>query len=270
MVGTDSRIEGMSDWSSLRARLQRPLRVAVLPCAGRGERSGADRPKQYVEVAGQAVAQWALEAFDALMRQGELDAVVAVLSPGDREFEQAVPDALRSRVLAIEAGGATRALSVLGGLQALADRGLHPDDWVLVHDAARCLVEPNDLLRLIRECEVDPVGGLLAYPVADTLKRADAHGRIAGTVSREGLWAAQTPQMFRLGLLAQSLEEALQAGIAVTDEASAVEWAGHAPRLVAGPADNFKVTYPEDFQRAAEVLTRRLNENRLGPKSPST
>jgi 2-C-methyl-D-erythritol 4-phosphate cytidylyltransferase len=248
----------MSDWSTLRADLKRPLRVALLPCAGRGERSGAHRPKQYVEVAGRSVVQWALEAFDSLMREGRLDAVAVVLSSGDQEFEQVVPSDLRSQVLAITAGGSTRALSVLGGLRALADQGLRPDDWVLVHDAARCLIQPDDLLRLIHACEPDEVGGLLAYPVADTLKRANEQGRVQTTVSRENLWAAQTPQMFRLGLLAGSLQRALDAGVAVTDEASAMEWAGHSPRLVPGPAGNFKVTYPEDFRRAAEVLQRRL------------
>lgn len=248
----------MSDWSALRAALNRPLRVALLPCAGRGERSGADRPKQYVDVAGRSVVHWALQAFDALMRRGELDAVVVVLSAGDHEFEQAVSGDLRSRVRAVAAGGDTRAHSVLGGLQALTDEGLSGDDWVLVHDAARCLIEPHVLLNLIRACEADAVGGLLAHPVPDTLKRADAQGRVLSTVSRESLWAAQTPQMFRLGLLRESLQRALQAGVVVTDEASAVEWAGHAPRLVMGPAENFKVTYPPDFQRAAELLQRRL------------
>ena len=248
----------MSDWSALRAAHRRPLRVALLPCAGRGERSGADRPKQYVEVAGQPVVQWALQAFDALVRRGELDAVVVVLSPGDHDFGQGGSTELRGRVRAIAAGGATRALSVLGGLQALANQGLRLDDWVLVHDAARCLIEPDDLLKLIHVCESDDVGGLLAHPVPDTLKLSDAEGRVRTTVSRESLWAAQTPQMFRLGLMTESLKGALQAGVLVTDEASALEWAGHAPRLVLGPAENFKVTYPEDFRRAAEVLQRRL------------
>lgn len=248
----------MSDWSALRAARNRPLRVALLPCAGRGERSGADRPKQYVQVAGRSVVQWALAAFDTLVRDGELDAVVVVLSCDDQEFEQVVSAEVRSRVLAIAAGGATRALSVLGGLRALTDQGLIADDWVLVHDAARCLIEPGDLLRLIRACEPDEVGGLLAHPVPDTLKRADAAGRVETTVPRDRLWAAQTPQMFRLGLLTESLQHALAAGVAVTDEASAVEWAKRSPLVVTGPAENFKVTYPDDFRRAADVLQRRM------------
>jgi 2-C-methyl-D-erythritol 4-phosphate cytidylyltransferase len=257
MVEPDSRIGRMSDWSTLRATHRRPLRVALLPCAGRGERAGGGRPKQYVEVAGRSVVHWTLLAFDELVGQGQLDGVAVVLSPGDEEFVQAVPPALRERLQVMPVGGATRAHSVWGGLQALAREGLDETDWVLVHDAARCLIEPAELLRLIVACEGDAVGGLLACPVPDTLKRADALGRVQDTVPRDHLWAAQTPQMFRLGLLRDVLGRALQAGIPVTDEAGAVEWAGQAPKLVAGPADNFKLTYPDDFRRAAEVLARR-------------
>lgn len=253
----DSRIGRMSNWSALRAAHRRPLRVALLPCAGRGERAGVGRPKQYVEVAGRSVVHWTLLAFDELVGQGHLDAVAVVLSPGDREFDQAVPSALLKRLQVMPVGGATRAHSVLGGLQSLAGEGLAETDWVLVHDAARCLIEPAELLRLIQACESDAVGGLLACPVPDTLKRADALGRAQATVSREHLWAAQTPQMFRLGLLLDVLGRALQAGVPVTDEAGAVEWSGLAPKLVAGPADNFKLTYPDDFRRAADLLARR-------------
>ena len=247
----------MSDWRRARADHHRPLRVALLPCAGRGERSGADRPKQYVPVAGRSVVHWTLSVFDQLVQQGELDGVAVVLSPNDDGYEQAVPAELRARVQALPQGGATRAHTVLGGLTALMEQGLRPDDWVLVHDAARCLVDPNAVMRLIQACEHDPVGGLLAQPVADTLKRADPQGRVQATVPRDHLWAAQTPQMFRLGLLRDCLEHSLQAGAPVTDEAGALEWAGHAPRLVGGPAENFKVTYEADFERAAEVLLRR-------------
>ena len=258
-MGRDSRIRGMSDWSALRVALKRPLRVALLPCAGRGDRSGADRPKQYVEIVGRSVVHWTLSAFDELFKQGELDGLVVVLAAGDEAFDQVVPPELRSRLQVVTAGGATRAQSVLGGLRLLARQGVSSEDWVLVHDAARCLVEPLTLLQLIRECDQDPVGGLLAHPIADTLKRADPQGRIQATVPREHLWAAQTPQMFRMGRLLDSLERALQAGAVVTDEASALEWAGYSPRLVIGPAENFKLTYPEDFRRAAWVLQQRVN-----------
>lgn len=252
----------MSDWRHVRATLNRPLRVALLPCAGRGERSGADRPKQYVDVAGRTVVHWTLQAFEQLMDDGELDGVIVVLSAGDEGFEQSVPFALRERVITVLQGGATRAHTVLAGLNALRGLGLQAEDWVLVHDAARCLIEPSAIRRLIHACETDPVGGLLAQPVPDTVKKADAEGRVQSTVPREHLWAAQTPQMFRLGLLSDRLTAALQAGVPITDEASAVEWGGDAPRLVAGSADNFKVTYEEDFLRAARLLaTRRPDQD---------
>ncbi len=247
----------MSDWRHVRATLNRPLRVALLPCAGRGERSGADRPKQYVDVAGRSVVHWTLTAFVQLMDGGELDGVAVVLSVGDEGFEQAVPLALRERVTTVWEGGATRAYTVLAGLNTLRRQGLEAEDWVLVHDAARCLIEPSPIRRLIHACEADPIGGLLAQPVPDTVKKADAQGRVQSTVPRDHLWAAQTPQMFRLGLLSDRLTAALQAGVPITDEASAIEWGGDAPRLVAGSSDNFKVTYEEDFLRAARLLAAR-------------
>ena len=133
-----------------------------------------------------------------------------------------------------------------------------PTDWVLVHDAARCLVRPEAVRRLIDECRDDAVGGLLAMPVADTLKQADAGDRVGATVPRERMWAAQTPQMFRIG----ALRDALRAGfarpdLAITDEASAIEAAGLAPRLVRGDFDNIKVTWPEDFALAERLLRGR-------------
>jgi 2-C-methyl-D-erythritol 4-phosphate cytidylyltransferase len=135
--------------------------------------------------------------------------------------------------------------------------GAGTQDWVLVHDAARCLVQPADIQRLIDACLDDGVGGLLALPRADTLKDADAQGRVRATIAREGKWLAQTPQMFRLGLLVEALD---QAGDTVTDEASAVEALGYAPKLVPGDADNFKLTWPEDFARAERVLAARMGK----------
>ncbi len=139
------------------------------------------------------------------------------------------------------------------GLRALRSRGAAASDWVLVHDAARCLLQPAWVERLIDACIDDAVGGLLALPVADTLKE-EAEGRVAATVPRQGRWAAQTPQMFRLGLLEQALAAA---GDAVTDEAGAVEAMGLRPLLVAATLENFKVTYPEDFELAARLLGAR-------------
>jgi 2-C-methyl-D-erythritol 4-phosphate cytidylyltransferase len=148
---------------------------------------------------------------------------------------------------------ATRAESVLAGLRELLKQGAHDTDWVLVHDAARCLVTPAQINALIDACQNDSVGGLLAHKLADTLK-TEKNGRVAQTVDRADKWLAQTPQMFRIGLLLQALE---QAGALVTDEASAIESMGHSPLLVPGNAQNFKVTYPEDFALAAALLNSR-------------
>jgi 2-C-methyl-D-erythritol 4-phosphate cytidylyltransferase / 2-C-methyl-D-erythritol 2,4-cyclodiphosphate synthase len=184
-----------------------------------------------------------------------------VLAPSDAQFEAATPG---FSGWIERAGGATRAATVRAGLVALKRHGAHDDDWVLVHDAARCLVQPAWIDRLIDACIGDDIGGLLALPLADTLKQADVHGRVSATVERNNKWAAQTPQMFRLAQLAQALDAA---GDAVTDEASAVEALGHAPLLVPGHADNFKLTWPEDFARAERLLqsNERLNmTTRLG------
>ncbi len=225
---------------------------ALVPAAGIGERSGAGMPKQYVEIAGRPMLAHTLAALAAVPR---VAATLVVLSPADDRFEQALPGhgGWVARV-----GGASRAESVLGGLAELRRRGARDDDWVLVHDAARCLLKPAWVNALIDACEHDAVGGLLAQPIADTLKAGDADGRVTATVDRRDKWAAQTPQMFRLGLV----ERALAAmGAAATDEASAVEALGLAPRLVRASMANFKVTWPEDFELAARWL------HQVGPSS---
>jgi 2-C-methyl-D-erythritol 4-phosphate cytidylyltransferase len=165
-------------------------------------------------------------------------------------------------VAVARAGGATRADSVAGGLAALMALGAQPDDWVLVHDAARCLLRPEAVQRLIEACREDAVGGLLALPVADTLKRSTAESergeRVEITVPRTAIWAAQTPQMFRIGLLHEALRAALvRADLTITDEASAIEAQGLQPRLVRGDFDNLKVTWPEDFALAERLLRTR-------------
>ena len=151
-------------------------------------------------------------------------------------------------------GGATRALSVRNGLQALLAQSAVPHDWVLVHDAARCLITPEQITHLIAACQNDAVGGLLALPLPDTLK-SSVKGRVAATVARADKWLAQTPQMFRIGALLTALDEA---GDAVTDESSAMEVQGLMPLLVTGSAQNFKVTYPQDFALAEAVLQSRM------------
>ncbi len=190
----------------------------------------------------------------ALAAVPRLAATLVVLAPDDTQFEAAAPGFAGERGWVARVGGATRAASVAAGLAELARRGASDDDWVLVHDAARCLLRPEWVDALIDACVRDAVGGLLAQPVADTLKQADEAGRVAATVDRAGKWAAQTPQMFRLGLLRRALAAA---GDAVTDEASAIEALGLAPRLVAAPLENFKVTWPADFALAERLLASR-------------
>lgn len=220
---------------------------ALVPCAGVGLRAGAGGPKQYAPLAGRPVVAHTLAALAAVPR---LAGTLVVLSPDDAQFEAAVPD---WQGWLARCGGATRAESVANGLPVLRELGARDDDWVLVHDAARCLLRPEWVDRLIDACLADPVGGLLALPLADTLKAEEA-GRVADTVPRAGKWAAQTPQMFRIGLLARALAEA---GDQVTDESSAVEALGLAPRLVAGDLENLKVTWPADFALAARLLQTR-------------
>ncbi|AJF00211.1 2-C-methyl-D-erythritol 4-phosphate cytidylyltransferase [Pandoraea apista] len=232
---------------------------AVIPCAGAGVRAGADVPKQYRSVGGRAMLHYALAAFDAC---SEFAQTVLVLAPDDDHFDGRRFGTLRFAVR--RCGGPSRHASVLGGLQALTEFGAQDSDWVLVHDAARPGITPALIRALVEALRDDPVGGILALPVADTLKReqapvqqADKGGLavVQATESRDGLWQAQTPQMFRLGMLRQALEDALASGAEVTDEASAIERIGHAPKLVRGSLRNFKVTYPEDFALAEAFLS---------------
>ena len=218
---------------------------ALVPCAGVGERAGSGGPKQYRSVAGQSVVAHTLAALAQVPR---IVRTLVVLAEDDHNFEAGAPafDGWAERC-----GGATRADSVAAGLKALARRGVRDHDWVLVHDAARCLIRPATIERLIDTCIDDPVGGLLALPLSDTLKQAGAGDRVAATLDRSGKWTAQTPQMVRLGLLQRALARPRDA---LTDEASAVEALGHAPRLVRGEPDNFKLTWPADFALAERLL----------------
>ncbi|MEI2676477.1 MAG: 2-C-methyl-D-erythritol 4-phosphate cytidylyltransferase [Burkholderiaceae bacterium] len=227
-----------------------PRLYALVPCAGHGERAGTAGPKQYEALANSTVVGHTLAALSQVSR---LHRILVVLSPTDAQFEVRVPgfDGWIARC-----GGATRADSVAAGLQELSDRGASATDWVLVHDAARCLIRAQWVDALIDACLGDAVGGLLALPVADTLKREEA-ARVSATVDRARIWQAQTPQMFRLGLLSEALTSANQRGIPVTDEASAIEAMGHAPLLVRGDLENFKVTFPPDFELAERLLRTR-------------
>ncbi|MDR3452052.1 MAG: 2-C-methyl-D-erythritol 4-phosphate cytidylyltransferase [Rhodoferax sp.] len=222
---------------------------ALIPCAGTGSRAGspcgAAGPKQYQPVAGLPMVMHTLAAFAAVPRIADLLVVVA---PSDPFFEQQ-----SAPFLIADCGGPTRAASVLNGLDALFELGATRHDWVLVHDAARCLVTPAQINTLIDACEHDEVGGLLAHRLADTLK-CESGGRAIATLDRSDKWLAQTPQMFRIGALIDALS---QAGDQVTDEASAMEAMGHRPKLVPGDAQNFKVTYPQDFALAEIILRSR-------------
>ena len=208
---------------------------------------GHELPKQYLPLAGHPMI---FHALNTLCASPLISTVFVVLSPSDSQFHSYDWSQFGDKLQPLYCGGQTRADTVLNGLQAAE---LEPDDWVLVHDAARpCLAEVH-LEKLISELEGDAVGGILAVPVADTLKRSDAVGRIQKTENREQLWQAQTPQMFRAGLLALALQQCK----AVTDEASAVEALGLSPKLVAGDSSNFKVTYPQDLLMAELLLTHK-------------
>lgn len=224
--------------------------IALVPAAGVGSRFGASLPKQYTEIAGQTVLAHTVAAL--LAAQG-IDEVAIVVAPDDTWIDAmnlaAHPSA---RVSIWRVGGASRAESVRNGVAALlAQNRLQAEDWVAVHDAARCCVSGLALERLLVAAWADEVGAILAIPVADTLKQEDGKQRIDKTVSRAGLWQAQTPQMFRAGLLVQALAGDLAA---ITDEASAIEALGLSPRLVLGEATNLKLTQPEDARLAEYLL----------------
>lgn len=211
----------------------------------------SERPKQYAELAGRSLLEWALAP---LLAHSAIERVVVVLAPQDTHWRES-PLALEPRV-SCAIGGAERSDSVKAGLSALV-RDAHADDWVLVHDAARPCLTARDVGHLIDALADDEVGGLLATPVVDTLKRADDQGFVAETVPRAGLWRALTPQMFRYGVLERALSAAAEQGIAVTDEAQAVELLGLRAKLVEGDADNLKITTPPDLERAARILAAR-------------
>ena len=210
---------------------------------------GADTPKQYLPLAGRPLI-W--HALNTLASVPAIKQVFVVLAPDDVLWDNYDWSTLADRLTVFRCGGATRAESVTQGLRAIQDR-VTAADWILVHDAARCCLTAQHVERLIDVIEDDPVGGLLAVPVADTLKRAQDKQRVAATVAREGLWQAQTPQMFRHGMLLEALEHAP----AVTDEASAIESLGLHPKLVAADATNLKVTYPLDLLLAGWILANR-------------
>lgn len=221
-------------------------RFVLIPAAGTGSRFATELPKQYQPLAGRPLIAHTLAVFAA---RADIAGVFVVLAPDDAHFAARVP--AMAKVEALPCGGPSRAESVKNGLFALAGR-IDAEDWVMVHDAARPCIGNADIDRLIAEVGEDELGGLLALPIADTLKREDAAGHVLETVPRAGLWAAQTPQMFRYGELLRALSS--PAARRATDEAQAIEAEGGKPRLVLGSPRNIKVTYPGDLELAARLI----------------
>ncbi len=226
-----------------------PRVFAIVPAAGQGTRIGDAVPKQYIPIAGKPMMAHSIEALAAVAR---IERIFVVLSPADRHWGELDFGAHPGRIEALHAGGAHRPESVLNALVAL-DGRIARDDFVLVHDAARPCIAPSLVEQFLDEVGDDPIGGLLAVPLADTLKSADESQRVAATIPRLHLWRAQTPQMFRYGLLRRGLETRPDA----TDESQAVEALGHGPRLVQGESSNLKVTFAEELALAEMILERR-------------
>jgi 2-C-methyl-D-erythritol 4-phosphate cytidylyltransferase len=219
---------------------------ALIPAAGGGVRFNADTPKQYSLLDGKPVLLHAMERLAASL---PLHMTYVVLAPDDHWFDRAI--GARERVTVLRCGGATREETVRNALRQLSDAA--DDDWIVVHDAVRPCVDAASILRLQRELADDDTGGLLAIPIACSLKRAGSDMRIVATEPRDGLWRAQTPQMFRYGVLRSAFA---QAGIEqMTDEAQIVEAFGRQPRLVVGNANNLKITFPDDLKLAAAILS---------------
>lgn len=231
--------------------MNKPLVHGLIPAAGSGARFDGALLKQYQLIAGKPVL---LHSIEALHLHPSISDVTVILAADDHQYVHAA-GSLAGEIRTV-IGGDTRAQSVLNGLSYLADR-FAGSDWVLVHDAARPCLSRGHLDLLLEEGLSSDDGAILALPVADTLKRCGAQGEILETVSRERLWAAQTPQLFRLGALMQALRSAQDAGVIITDEASAMEFTGARPRLVMGSAGNIKITWPGDLQMAEALLQMR-------------
>jgi 2-C-methyl-D-erythritol 4-phosphate cytidylyltransferase len=222
--------------------------IALIPAAGSGSRIGSERPKQYLPLAGKPMIS---HAISTLAKHERIDRVYVVLAAGDVWFDTYDWASVSAKLRVLRCGGDTRAASVLNGLRAMQTE-VNAEDWVLVHDAARPCLTQAHLNSLVASLEHDAVGGILAVPVADTLKRGDAEARIVATEPRESLWQAQTPQMFRHALLLRAL--AALGTETPTDEARAIEHLGLSPKLVACDSTNLKVTYPRDIKLAELIL----------------
>jgi 2-C-methyl-D-erythritol 4-phosphate cytidylyltransferase len=229
----------------------KPRRFALIAAAGTSARFGGPEPKQYVLLAGRPLLAHTIAALNESV---VLEAIFVVLASDDKLYDERVGKI--AGVVPLRCGGRTRAESVRNGLAAIGDRVV-AEDWVLVHNAARPCIDVATLNRLLHELEDEPIGGLLAIPLADTLKRSETGAglRCADTDERPGLWCAQSPQMFRYAILNHAFRQADLA--AINDEAQAVGALGLKPRLVQGSSSNIKVTYPEDLELAAAILAGR-------------
>lgn len=230
---------------------------ALIPCGGSGSRAQSEIPKQYRVIAGKPMVMHTLTAFELVNR---LAGGLVVIAKDDEQLPELLKFSKNTIFSIAPKAGNTRSTTVFKGLKVLLEQGATVADWVLVHDAARCLITPDQINALIDACENDALGGLLALPLPDTLKSEQA-GRVASTLGRSDKWLAQTPQMFRIGALLEALTAAGDlsdpANVLITDESSAMECMGLQPKLVRGSAQNFKVTYPEDFALAEAVLMQR-------------
>ncbi len=222
---------------------------AILPAAGIGRRVGGVKPKQYLPLLDRTVIEYALQPF---LKHELISRVIVCLSSSDH-YWSSITVADHPKIL-LAAGGAERCHSVMNGLIAI-ERQAKDKDWVLVHDAARPCLRQEDLTQLIEQLKRDPVGGLLATPMQDTVKRTAADQSVDQTLERDGLWRAYTPQMFRYGLLKKSLATVLDGDGMVTDESAAMESQGYRPRLIKGHGDNIKITHPEDLALASYFLS---------------
>jgi 2-C-methyl-D-erythritol 4-phosphate cytidylyltransferase len=227
---------------------------AVVPAAGTGSRMSADVPKQYLQIAGKTILEHTIER---LITHPNIDGVVVAVSADDTWWDSLKFNTNKPVIKTL--GGEQRCHSVKNALYELTRHG-NDRDWVLVHDAARPCLRHEDLDTMFAQLSAHMVGGLLAYPVKDTMKRADDKKRVAETIDRTGLWHALTPQMFRLYLLRDALNKAMDDGVLVTDEASAAEYAGYQPKLVEGHADNIKITTPDDIPMAECFLSKLVSK----------
>jgi len=224
---------------------------AVIPAAGIGSRMQADLPKQYLRINGRCILEHTLEVFCS---HPMIAGVVVVLAANDDNW-RSLPGIGHAKVMTAP-GGAERFNSVLNGLRYLHQHADN-DDWVLVHDAVRPCLTHADIDHLVERLREHPVGGLLALPVRDTMKRANATGEVVETVSRSGLWHALTPQMFKLAMLERAIERAISESTLITDEAQAMELCGYRPQLVQGRAENIKITQRGDLPLAELFLANR-------------